>query len=581
MLTQEETLLNATDTPINTDCVITNSTSGDFLVLDARGDAVTPPQLVYEQSLKILPTKDGQSSIKAGATGTVTLNDMVTDQDHTAPYQTTNYELLMATPDCLYPVKATHARYILATHGYDPTKVLADDAAAMKATENFQQTIMAYPSSALAQNFQAAMSNTTNSATSADEVDAAVAKFFAATSQYKAVTIATLAAIQTYYKTYPYVWANYQGSKTYYLYSSDGSTASSLGSVQIKVPTAVPASTDKSLSGFAFTYSDAGGNQKNLHYVKGQFVDDPNADVPGICLQGTFVQKSTLTKVDSDTKVIPILIGTVYDKKTLGYEDQLKPGDDDTTKWSGFYPMLHPKDGLGWFTLIMSGVGVLMAIEMLIVRPVKFLKDQYDKRKNADGQQKDPSPDELKDIRSQVEASRNAWQSEYQKLSDKMDLSIDMSLDLTQCMNDYQKQLADRLNEDQRTTLEDALQTQSDAVGNMLDYADTPGLNRISQNINDNFGKIDGASTAELPGVIPEVKASVSTDNASIKTEIANVESVVSQEVSKSLHDAQESLETAEKTSDSIDKSAKENENGETPDDMEFGPHDFQPGVLE
>ncbi len=572
----------ATVTEVNKDQLITNNSTVDIVVIDAGGKDTggvdpVPMLTIYEQDLAILPTKDNQKFIKAGAAGTVTLNDTYTDADDPTPTYSTSYELIIASAACLYPVKSTHAKYILKSKTYTPIVVAADDATNMKAAENFQQTLMAYPSSTMAKDFANALNAAGDTGTSADDIDAKVNAFFAGTKGFQNVTLNMITAFTTYYNQYPYVWAGYQGSKTYYLYTSDGNVVNSMGSVQIKVPTAIPADTDKSLKGYTLTYTDATGASSPLYYVKGQFVNDIKADIPSICLVGTFTVKSTLTKVDADTMTISILTGTIHGKNVLGYDQQQKQNDDGS--WSGLYTILHPKDLMGWITLFMTATGLFMGLEM-IYKGLKGLKDRFTKKK-ARNNDEDPNSTELEDMRGKYKSDRTQMQEDYQKLMDKMDKSIDVTQDLATKMEEFQKKVTDQLNEDQRSNYEDHLETASDTAQSMLDYGNPPSLKKLNKEIGDNYNKIDGASTAELPGVLPEVQKGVYDININIKVEITRVKATADAETQKELDNAQDAMDQAEKTSEKIEEDKTDTENGDTPEDMDFQPHEFQPGIFD
>ncbi|WP_419803289.1 hypothetical protein [Mucilaginibacter sp.] len=571
----------ASDANVNKSCVITNNTSIAVLVLDAQGDDVVPMQIGYEQNLNSMASSDGYQSLDTGKTLTYILNDWYTDEDKTQQYST-NYQFILATLDCLYPVKMTHAHYNLRPkpHTYDPIIIAQADFDNMKLAEQFQQTLMAYPSSTLSKSYQNAMSGATDSSGTIEDIDTAVNSFFATTKEYKNVTLSMITAISTYYSQYPYVWGGYQGSKTYYLYGSDGDTVTYQGSVQIKVDQVLPARTDKDLPYFTLTFTDADNKSKPLYYVGGQFVDDKAKDIPTVCLSGTFVAKSTLTKVATDTAMISILSGTVNGVSVLGYDQ--KQNQDKDGNWSGLYTLLHPKDAMGWMSLFMTATGLFMGLEM-VYRGLEGLKDRLFKKRNSNTDQSDPNEIELEQIRTDVKSDKTAKKGDYQELLDKMDKQLEMAEDLSAKMDDFQNKVTDQLNEDQRSNLEDGLVNQSDAAGRMLEYGNPPSMKKVSTDIDKTYDTLDNLPTEELAFRLPDITYHITNViNVNFNNEVQRVmEGSIAQEVRDAMSNAQESAANAEETGSKIEENKTNNENGEVPEDLDFKPHEFQPGIFE
>lgn len=557
--------------PINKNYAVTNNTGVDIVVLDASTDAgaVTAEQL-YEQSLKILSTTDGQQIIKSGATGTVVLNDTHKDSSGADVYSKV-YNLIIAKADNLYPIQAEGVMLTFSSQSYAPLTIGADAFKNMQLAENFQQTIMAYPTSNLSKDYQTAVNGATDNSGSATAIDTAVDKFFSSTKQYQAVTLNMVVALSTYYSQFPFVWASYKSTKTYYLYSSDGTTVKDCGSVQINVPATASASTDKTLPGFTLTYTDSSSNSKKLYYSTGQFVDDPEADMPGICLQGLFTLKSQLTKKDADNTVIAVLSGTVNGDKVLGYDE--KQSKDDQGNWSGLYTLLHPKDAMGWIQLFMTFMGVVMGIDFI----VKALKGEKDgmKEKSAENDGKDPSSSDIEEIKSQMEEMKTEMRTNNQDMLDKMNDNLKVTDDLNKSVDDLQTQVQDRLNEDHRSLLDDSMNSQGDLLEQVAEYSVDQKVEDIGDALETNMTKLDGATTEELGDVLPDIKTNVSQITSDLKVEVDKVSSQVSDEVKNSMDDAKQELDDAGDMSDNIDDSSEDAENGDVPDDMEFEPVEF------
>ena len=557
----------------NKSCIITNNTSVDVVVLDAFADSSgSATQQIYEQTLKPLMTADGQKIIKAGSTGTVTLDDTHKDATTGADVYTKIYNLVMAKADNLYPIisvgeMASNSR-ATPPYSYSPITLSADDVRNMQQAEIFQQTIMAYPTSTLAKGFSDAMSGATDSSDTDTDIDDAVTRFFSTTKQFQNVTLDMIVSINTYYGQYPFVWTGYKSTKTYYLYSTDGTTCNYSGSVQIDAPSAAPADTDKSLPGFNITFTDASNNTKKLYYQNSQFVDDVNSDTPGICLQGLFILKSQLTKKDTDTAVIAIISGTVNNAKVLGYDE--KQTQDDSGNWSGLYTLLHPKDAMGWVQLFMTFMGVFMGVDF-IVKGLKSLKDNITKNKSEnDG--KDPAKTEVDEMRSNVKNSKTQADEFNQKLMDKLDKNIDMTEDLNTRINDLQQQLKDRLNEDQRSLLDDNLDTQSDLIEDVLKYGNNQDLDDLDDAVTDAQTTLDGAATEDLDGVLPDIKITVDGVTIKMKVQVERASTKAKGEEKQSMEDSQQELEDAKDMSDSIENNTEDAKNGDVPEDAEFEP---------
>ena len=560
--------LTATQTTmptINKDFTITNSTTVDIVVLDGFSDSNGQ---IYEQTLKPLATKDGLKVIKAGTTGTVTLDDTHKDSTGNDIYSK-SYNIIIARADNLYPINSISVRLndIKQTPPYcfNPVTITIDDAKNMQQAETFQQTIMAYPTSNIAKDWVNTLSGTTASAKSDTDIDDPVEAFFAKYSLFKGVDLHKVVAINTYYSQYPFVWTSYSSSKTYYLYTSDGSASTYVGSVQIDAPSAVPANTDKSLPGFKVTFTDANNQTKNLTFLNGQFVDDANSYTPAICLQGLFILKSQLTKKDGDNTVIPILTGLVNDKKVLGYYE--KQQQDSKGNWSGLYTLLHPKDAMGWIQLLMTAGGVIMTIDFLS-KGLKSLKDGILETVDAVGDFVKPTPEQVDQIRTEVTDLKPQTDAKIQELLDKMDAKLET-------MENLQSQIQDRLNEDQRSLLNDTLDSQSEMLEEVLEYGNNSALLEIDDAISGSMDILDNAAIEELPDILPDLKIKIGDVTVKLKVQVERVSSKASQEAKESLDEAHQELEDAEEISDKIDESSEDAASGDVPEDMEFEPLDF------
>lgn len=560
--------LAATDTSYP--CTITNNAGVDVVVLDAftTDTTTTNPQQMYEQTLKLL--KNGtDDAIKAGATGTVALNDTHVDKNG-ATQPNLIYGFLLARPGSFFPVKAASTASFASPPSFPPVIVAADDAKNMALGEQFWQTIMAYPTSDMAKNFTNAVSSAGSTSTTASQVDTSVQNFFKNnTKDYTTLTLKNIVAVQTYYNTYPFVWADYKGSKTYYLYTSDGTTTTYVGSVVMNLPAA--ASTDKSLPDGAVMFTDASGAQKKLHFKDGQFVDDVTKDIPAVCLKGLFTLKSTLTKVDTDNVIIAILSGKANGKTVCGYPDKLAPQPTDPNdRWWGLYPLLHPKNGQDWLNLLGQVLMIYMAYET-ITKKTNKTEDQLANKK-AENNGREPSQAQVDQIRSDCNAAQKEMNDNCQKLLDKFDAQLKMTDDLNAQIQDLQQKIEDRFNEEQRTTMEENLHKQGDELTDMAQGGVTQGMENIGGTIATDLNElnVDNTPTSGLTDILPGIQADVMQNDTDLTSEMKTAKENLTDDIKGEIGRIQDEVKTVEDEANSIDKSAGEAREGRTPEDVKY-----------
>lgn len=558
---------------INKNLAITNSSSVDIAMLDGYG--TDDSQVVYEQGLTQWTTTAGTKSIKAGGTGTIVLDDTHNDESGTPTYSKA-YSIIYVKPDNFFPVKLKGSLLVHSTQAYAPVTVTNDDVTVMTQTQEFLQTIMAYPTSTLAKNYAAALQSTTSSASSDTDVDTGVAAFFASTNQFKEVTLDSITAVSTYYSQFPYVWADYLATKSFYFYSSDGTTTTYNGSITLNIPSTP--TTDKSLPGFTFTYTDANNNSKPLYFANGQFVDNLNSDVPAICLSGLFTLKSTLTKVSTDNTIIPILIGTVNGDQVIGYEDKMTKNSDDDG-WSGCYALLHPQNAQGWITLFMTFVGLVMGIDF-VMKGLKGVKDGFVELKDniadklgLDNPNDAPiTPDDVTSVKTAAATESAATKTKMQELADKLDAQVKINENLNDQITDLQGQLQNRLNEDRRTAMDDEaqnleneLQAELDAGVNNQKLVDTDGM------LDDDWTAIDNAGATELESVLDAQKGPFADLKVTIDGSYNAALSKTSGDAKAELQADKTQADTATTESDTIDNQGGDAKDGGTGgDDYEF-----------
>ncbi len=559
-ITKKNVAKAVTATPeLNKNLAITNNSAVEIAVVDAV--ASNSSQVVYEQTLKKLTTSAGQQSIAAGATGTVVLDDY--HDNAGTPTYSKLYDIIFVKPTNLYPIKSEAQMLDHATQSFAPTSVSDDEVEAMKQAEIFTQTIMANPTSQLAKDYVSVLQSSSDSSDSSGDIDAKVSAFFNNTQQFKKVTLDLLIAVKSYYNTFPMVWTGYTNSKTYYFYASDSNTVTDNGSLTISVPSTV--TTDKSLPGFTFTYTDAKKNSKPLYYVNGQFVDDKSSDVPAICLMGCFTLKSTISKVDTDNAIIPILSGTINNSSVLGYDTPLQK--DSNGNWSGLYTLLHPKDASGWLQLFMTFSGVVMGIEF-VAKGLKTLKDKFMGEKAETGS--NPTPERAAEIRSQVKSTSGMSDPMYGSLMKKINAQDRTIKDLQQQIDDLKSKLKDRLNEDQRTAMDEQLSNGETLLDKMASVSNSEKIQDLNDNLDDVWDKLDNSPTEGLASVFNDIKQSFSDIITDVRTQYSTLSSKLKGAAADIAQKAKEALDKAKEVADKVDKDSKDAEEGKTPEDAEF-----------
>ena len=592
---------------VNKDCIITNGAPVDVIVLDAYSDDTTPMQEIFQQTLKVLPPKDGTGIVKATATGTVTLDDQHKN-DNGDTVDTTGYELIIAKADCLYPVKATHSTQVHNTttdvYSYPGVTIAADagadtdttgtkhnDYANMQSAEKFLQNIKAYPSYDLAQDYLNACDKFLNAAAT-DDTDY-IGNFFAGTVSYKKVTLPMVTAVTTYYEQFPYVWASYQGSKTYYLYTSDGTIVSYVGALQVKVATDVPAKTDKKLPGFTLTFTDPKDVETTMSYQKGKFVDTITEDIPGISLFGSFSLKSDLTNVPTDKGLISIIVGRVGSAKVIGFDEKQKetevkdPNSGDTSKkWSGTYDLLHA-DNIGKvINLLMVAGGLFMTFKELY-GGCKKINEWRLKRKAAKEAKGDDSPlseNDFVEIKSDQQRYANDQQIANRQEMAKVDPTVQVPKpeDMQALMENYSKQITERVNAEMKRTLQEGLDAQLDLYNKILDITHPKGLDAIKDRMDANQGKLDDATSPEACAqILPEVSKNLGQTNVDIQVDFSAAMKGADGGQKAGLNEAKTTAEEKGKVSENIDESRKRSEEETAPEDLDFPFKEYDPSIFE
>lgn len=368
---------------------VANTTGASIAVLmPTLGAPVQPGNgvQVYDQDLELMESTDGSFTIADGASATFVLDQTYVDPDTKKVEYSTVYDLLVSSASWYSPVDNLGVMQSFDTPpSYPDQAVTKASAAALANAAQFVQTISAYPTSQLTQDYQAALKGAVKAGgTAADgspgsseavsgAIDGGVATFFKGTKTYKDVTLAGVVATQNYYDSFPFVWAQYATTSpttTYYLYSSDGKTTSFVGTIGLTKPTTIDLTVVN--GGYTCTFTPASNpsdtttvavdasKSTSLTYSDGLFVDDVNSDVPQIAVKGTFQVKRLFTATPTDTQVITVLTGTIDGAVSIGFDSPQKK--DDPANSAFWNALFHPKNSSQIFQSIMTIGGAVMLL---------------------------------------------------------------------------------------------------------------------------------------------------------------------------------------------------------------------------
>lgn len=559
--------LQTTDTSKN--CTINNNDSVACLVLDAYNTTSTNPKQVYGQTLKTLPLQSGGNVLNSATSGTVTLNDYSTDSKGNQIYNTV-YELILARATDLFPVDNTSVMQSFSTPPtYPAVNVPQGSLTNMQLAYQFCQTIMAYPTSNLSTQFQAAM-NSALSATSTGSIDQTMNAFFASTKQYQNVTFSMYMAVSTYLTYFANAWANFASTYTYYLYASgtasNGSNTANpkfIGSLTLtqKTNPSGQANPSDNNGGYTITFVDSNNNSTPLNYSNGQFVSSLTQDVPAICLQCTYVLKSQLSNNSSDNQIIPVISGMVNGAKVMGVDTK----QDSPEAPGSLYSFFHPTTFQGWLSLFMGVFGVLMALEWAgskLAALGKGIAKLFSKDQGAP-----PSESEMDDLRAQIEDLQTQMQQNQQELLDKFNEQAQLPDNVEDALADFKVELTNQYNTMNADIQLDILNEQAAQIQELAEYGVTPEMEEVANSIRDNINALQEASTPEeLQAALDTVKTSIPDINAQLNTMVEQMSEEISAETKAAIQESVDNIKDYQELSDEIDDAVDDLNDGEIPD---------------
>lgn len=395
-------------------CTVTNNSSNDIVVvlhIDTNEKSSANAVTASNGRLEVLQTTDGGTTIKKGTADTVTLDHSYKPGADSSGY-VQQYDLIISDSSWLYPLatRPVAQQAENGTTGYSAQTVATGDGAAMAQAVAFYQTVSVYPDSQLAKDYMAALQGANEAAAAkadgsagsaaavAAAIESTMASFFKSTTDYAQVTLADVVAVDTYYNTFPCVWAQYKDSLTYYLYGSNGTAALFAGTLSLQKNGAIDVT--KPGGGYTCTFAPAtnpadtskwdvdASKAVNLTYANGVFTDDPVA--ANIGLKGGFLLQRRFTNKPDDTDVLTALVGKVAGVPVIGFDApqvgrpslQATPKLTQTdTDWNAFWDtLIHPKTqndvikSVAIFMSMVAAIPLAAGVVYGIYKLVKALK---------------------------------------------------------------------------------------------------------------------------------------------------------------------------------------------------------------
>lgn len=386
-------------------CTLTNNSGKDIVVtlaVPATETSNIGASINVAGGLEVLKTMDGNIVIKAGSSGTITLDHSYPSSSGSSTY-VPHYDLQVCDAEWLVPraVLPVSQQSNNGTAGFVPQTITVDSMTAMNPAFTFYQTIASYPDSQLAQDYIAALQSAKQTAlakadgsagaaaAAASAMEDAVNGFFKKGTDYNMLTLADVVAVDTYYNAFPAVWAHYTNSATYYLYGTVGATATAVGTASfigtLSLKKNGPLDPAKPGGGYMCTFTPAvnsaaidkwdvdASKAVVLTYAAGLFTDDATAAQPRIALQGSFVLQRFFTMNESDTKPVVIITGNINGALCVGFDapqqssNAMKNVTATATDTQGsvvayWDRLTHPKSLSDWAVTVATFVSAVLAI---------------------------------------------------------------------------------------------------------------------------------------------------------------------------------------------------------------------------
>jgi hypothetical protein len=521
--------------------------SADIVVISGKNNDDDSAGVIYSQDvLTMFSTSNGSSLIAQGSNATIALSDPI-------------YNLIVAESKYLYPIQVVGDMQDINTGAYTPVTVAQADLVKMKLAEQFNQVIAAYPTSKMSVDYQNTLTEANKTVGSIADIDDALAKFFKRYPTYQTLDLNAITALSTYYKKFPFTWATYKSSYTYYLYSSDSSSVNYQGKLELTSSNApVPADVKDGNGGFTIKFTDANDNATDLIYDQGQFVS--GIDTPFITLQGMYVLKSSFTKKSDDNYLVPVMTGTVSGTPVLGSKD--KKTDTPSDAWSFF----HPKSFAGWMTLIGAMLGLIMGIDFLsggaISEKLKALREKLS-RKKVENKGKEPSKEEFDEIKNRLDELDAKLEMSQSAILDRLNLKIQPPKDFASGAAQLQMQENELIVEDKKASANDKLEIQENNVKELAEYKVDNDIEDIVLEIKQNKKELVQSNSSPT---VDEISANIDKTTSKITTVKNSMESELSVETQNTFKQNELEMQEIQEEEEQIKADESNSENGKDPE---------------
>lgn len=534
---------------------IKNSSNTQLVVLDSY--STTDISGNIDDKLKIISNDADKSQvIKAAATGRVTLNDTYIDPDTKQQSPSLIYRLVFSSSSNLFPLGIGVADFILSDDDAN-LELKPDDLTSMKSAAQFYQAVNAYPSSDLAKSFRSILDDTSKTSNTSDDIETKINNFFKGTKGYTNVTLSSYNAVLAYFNDFPYVWADYTNSKTYYLYSSDGKNPlKAQGTLTLtSSATGIPDPTDAS-GGYKIEYKDTSSKVTALSYKNGQFVSDLTSDIPDIVLSGTFELKSRLTANPSDNQVIAILTGSLFGNTIIGLDTEQNPADKAGDSY--WKILFHPQNAQQTIQSILTLGGLGFMAHFLFSGLYKFFN--YLKGKISQG--KKPSTDEVEKARKQTsDEARQDFDESIKKNSAGKEKAPE---DIDSAQSNAAEAMEQELGWGNKTSIEITLEIEDVRIRIIIENttAPTPEMQAAASKLKNINEQLKEATPNNISDVVSKQSDAIKTASAEVTKVQQDVEQGMSEQIKEQLEAQQKASDAANEDLDDARENAEKTNDG-------------------
>lgn len=516
----------------------------------------------YEQQLTLLQFSDGSTVLASGKSNTLMLDQLIPGTQNPM----LAYNLLISQPNYLFPVAAVGEMADLLSGVFPaitiPGASPQDSGTGINAFI-FLQNLQAYPGSNMAQQFTTALNNA-GGANSGGDLDAAMASFFANTVSFKDVTFNAYVAAQSYVTAFAFAWANFQPSYTYYVYTTgqatgstgSGGTVAELGTITLTQtpPSGIPSLSDPS-GGYTIIFTPSSGSPVTLSFSKGQVLS--GGDVPQVCLQGLYMDKSYATGNQTDYgSIISSLAGTVFGQQAIATEYQQ---DLSSSQPSGLQSFLSSS---GW-QLTMGIMNITMGVKAL-AEMVGWVRSKLTGQASGNGQGSNPDA-----AARQQQAQNNVQENQAQLQNANPDAQVPPVPQLSAAQEQVQNQVVEQNNAQQKQELENEENAEAGEVHDQVAMGNNPNVQEEASNLRANSEEVkkidpsDSNAGNELAAAQKDnsgIQSEIDTQNQSIEK---NLSGEAEQKFKESANEADEAVEEKQNEEKQEEEDEQNEESGE------------------